>query len=82
MTYKELIEKLKTFPATDKVRFYCPVDKTYYYVYSINAETGCIRLQQFDVTSFRYGICIHLLANSRQLGEIHFMYVEQKYTTL
>jgi hypothetical protein len=33
MTIEELIKKLETFPPEDRLRFYCPKNKTYYYVY-------------------------------------------------
>ena len=46
MTHTELIEKLGTFPPNNIAGFYCPVDNTWYYVYSIDIATGRIALTQ------------------------------------
>jgi hypothetical protein len=32
MTLEEFVKKLKTFPPEHQLRFYCPTDKTYYYI--------------------------------------------------
>jgi hypothetical protein len=74
MTRTELIEKLGTFPPNDIAGFYCPVDKTYYYVYSIDIAIGRIALTQSRAAGIDYGKCISLLKRTWRDVEIYFKY--------
>jgi hypothetical protein len=86
MTYKELIEKLKTYPATDKARFYCPVNKTYYYyVYFIDFPKYTIELTLDNTCSYDYGWIIYLLGllnENWMQNEVKFSHNNQVFITL
>lgn len=90
MTYEQLIEKLKTFPLDEKVRFYCPVNKTYYYICYLNFKTSTIELT-LDAKSgykgyvFDYaGLIILLFHVLKKYGnkDIKFSYKDQTFIIL
>ena len=82
MTHNELIEKLGAFPPNDIARFYCPIDNTWYYLYSINVATGRIALTQSRAAGIDYGTCISLLNRIWRHVEISFKYGGYNFITL
>ncbi len=84
MTHKELIEKLKTFPVTDKVRFYCPVDKTYYYIHVIYViPSPSIVLTKNRYAGYTYSTAIFRINSLEYFHEdIIFIYNDQTFIAL
>jgi hypothetical protein len=83
MTNKEFIQLLSTFPPNDIAKLYCPVDKTYYYVYYIGTQTNKITLMKFNQwVGYRYLTCIKLLKGLPPLDEISFNYAKQTFVPL
>lgn len=82
MTNKEFIRLLSTFPPNDSAKFYCPVDKTYYYVYCIGTQTNKITLMKSTWGAYQYLTCIKLLKALPPLEEISFKYTDQTFVPL
>lgn len=90
MTHTEFLEKLRTFPPNEKARFYCPVNKTYYYICYLNFKTSTIELT-LDAKSgykgyeFDYASLIILLFHVlKKYGnkDIKFSYKDQTFIIL
>jgi hypothetical protein len=63
MTTLQLIEKLKTFPTSEQAKFYCPVNKTYYYPYMVSNNNCSVRIWIRDEMSrLTYGRLIAILS--------------------
>jgi hypothetical protein len=44
----DLINRLNTYDLSDIVRFYCPIDKKYYYIWGLNY----VRVQPYHIINF------------------------------
>lgn len=64
MKHSNLIQKLKKFPPTDQVRFYCPHDKKFYWFYDTRTR---INLMEILVTDTKIDIPQHVLSNHEYL---------------
>ncbi len=80
MKAQELIEKLKTFPPNERAKFYCPVNKTYYYAYFIDFPKYTIELKLNSKAGFKYCDLIYLLQNMQD--QVKFSHNNQVFITL
>jgi hypothetical protein len=86
MTIEELIKKLETFPPEDRLRFYCPKNKTYYYVYGLTEVDKIIFILLLPTQGIPYCTAIKrlkcILTNVDQDPNIIFIYENQFFAPL
>jgi hypothetical protein len=84
MTKNEFIEKLKTFLPNERAKFYCPVDKTYYYIHVIYViPSPSIVLTKNRYAGYTYSTAIFRINSLEYFHEdIIFIYNDQTFIAL
>jgi hypothetical protein len=81
MKSQDFINLLKSYSPNDQVKFYCPVNQTYYHIYAIDPKinTICIITNTDIATSYSYSRLINIL-NSFNLNEkIKFIHPDKEF---